>query len=59
MPVTRVRAYERRNPHGGTEHVRAHTRRIQGTEDYEDDVVNFEDEEQRENAAEDSDDKKE
>ena len=55
MPTktVRVRAHERENPHGGTEHVRAHVRHIEG-EEYHDHAseTNFDDEDQKEEELE-------
>jgi hypothetical protein len=49
MATTRVRAHERRNPHGGIEHVKEHTRRVdEGSSISEDNATNFENEEQKE-----------
>ena len=51
MPTkaVRVRAHERENPHGGTEHVKAHIRHIEGA-DYHGPAfeTNFDDEDQKE-----------
>ena len=44
-----MRAHERRNPHGGIEHVKEHTRRVdEGSSISEDNATNFEDLEQQE-----------
>jgi len=45
---TRVRAHDRRNPHGGIEHVREHERRLPGTSSSPGRETNFEDREQEE-----------
>jgi hypothetical protein len=45
---TRVRAHERENPHGGTEHVREHYREVPGSPSGTRNEVNFEDEDQKE-----------
>lgn len=53
MTTTRVKAHERRNPHGGIEHVKEHSRKIDnGTATSENNEVNFEDEEQEEQESE-------
>jgi len=43
-----VRAHDRRNPHGGIEHVREHERRLPGTSSSPGRETNFEDREQEE-----------
>ena len=48
MTTTRVRAHERRNPHGGTEHVKEHSRRVDDAAATNTDETNFEDQDQEE-----------
>lgn len=52
MTTTRVRAHERRNPHGGIEHVKEHSRRVDDAAATNTDETNFEDEEQEEQEKE-------
>lgn len=62
MPTkaVRVRAHERENPHGGTEHVKAHIRHIEGA-DYHSPAfeTNFDDEDQKEEEQEKTEESKE
>ena len=44
---TKVRAHERENPHGGTEHVREHYREVPGSSPNNRNETNFEDEDQQ------------
>jgi len=53
MTTTRVRAHERRNPHGGMEHVKEHSRRVDGPTYSQTNETNFENEEQDEKEKED------
>jgi hypothetical protein len=52
---TRVKAHERQNPHGGTEHVREHEREVPGSSNTSMTSTNFENEDQREKEEEDKD----
>ena len=58
MTTTRVRAHERRNPHGGIEHVKEHSRRVDDAPTTSTNEINFEDQEQEEREG-DSEAKKE
>ncbi len=49
---TRVRAHERQNPYGGTEHVREHYREVPGSSRNTRNETNFEDEDQKEEDVE-------
>lgn len=49
MTTTKVRAHERRNSHGGIEHVKEHSRRVdEKTVSTNNSEVNFEDQDQDE-----------
>lgn len=53
MATIRVRAHERRDSRtGGMEHVREHSRHVDGTESVETHETNFENEEQKEEEPE-------